>query len=153
MTNYLTQEGLADLQAELKQIEEVLIPESYLAVDSARKEGDLRENAGFAAAKERAEDLNRRMDEIKDLLSDYQIITGDSTNTRIDLGDSFIIEYDHDGKDFTFTLVGSSEADAVNGKISNESPLGKEVLGKKVGDNVTFRVKNRLLKAKVKKII
>jgi len=153
MTHYLTQSGLTDLQAELKNIEETLLPQSYAEVDSARKEGDLRENAGFAAAKENAQNLVARIDEIKEILSDYEIITGDSTNNLIDLGDTFVIEYEHDGRDFTFTIVGGSEADAINGKISNESPLAKAVLGKKAADSVQFRVKNKVLKATIKKIM
>jgi len=153
MTHYLTQEGLLDLQAELKNIEEVLLPKSYGEVDSARKEGDLRENAGFAAAKEHAQELVARIDEIKIILSDYEVIVNDSSKNSISIGDTFVVEYDHDGRDFTFTIVGGSEADAINGKISNESPLAISVLGKKTGDSVQIRVKNKVLKAKIKKII
>jgi len=153
MTHYLTQSGLADLQAELQNLEETVLPQAYADVDTARKEGDLRENAGFAAAKEYAQNVVARIDELKEILSDYEIITGDSSNNSIDLGDTFVIEYQHDGRDFTFTIVGGSEADAINGKISNESPLAQAVLGKKAGQNVQFRVKNKVLKATIKKIM
>lgn len=158
MTHYLTRQGLADLQAELKEIIDIKVPKSLESLNEARSEGDLRENSAYDSAKEEISKLEIRRGEIEEFLSDYQLIDErpkDAPSKRVEIGGQVEIEYLNiaQKRNFILKIVGSSESDAVNGKISNESPLAQAILGKKEGDEVTFRVKRDQIKVKIVKII
>jgi transcription elongation factor GreA len=154
MANYLTQQGLKDLQLELKEIIEIKMPEILDSINKAMAEGDLRENSGLDAAKLEREKLETRSEEIRSVLNDYQLIDESSTNSKmVRIGSTVKVKYLRDNAEFEFRIVGMSEADALNGKISNESPLAVAILGKKVGDTSNFKTKSGVVEVKVLEII
>jgi transcription elongation factor GreA len=134
---YLTREGLAKLKEELAWRINVRRPEIAQQTEDARKEGDLSENAGYDEAKYQAGMNEGRIMELEHRIKNAVIIeTDDGPATVVKLGRTVtIIDKDY-GDEEVYTIVGSSEADPSAGKISNESPIGSALLGKKVGDVV-----------------
>jgi transcription elongation factor GreA len=142
MPNFLTKEGLAELQAELKEINEVLLPQTVDIIEAARSQGDLRENADYEIARNRKDELERRVIEIEDILADYELIeTGSGSKTKVQMGSRVKVQYLHDNSTFEMQIVGASEADVLDSRISNESPLAKAVLGKEVGSEVKVDIR------------
>ena len=131
---HITKQGKADLEKELKD----LIDSRGAVADeiaTARENGDLSENAEYTAAREKQTRVEKRISEIEEILDGAQIIESDG-NGVISLGDHVVVSLD--GKELSFDLVGAIEADPTNNKISHESPLGKALMGKKVGDEVSI---------------
>lgn len=141
MPNFLTKEGLAELQAELKEINEVLLPQTLEIIEAARSQGDLRENADYEIARNRKDELERRVMDIEDILADYQLIEASSGKGKVQMGSTIKVQYLHDNSTFELQIVGSSEADVLDSKISNDSPLAKAVLGKDIGSEVKVDVR------------
>ncbi len=124
----LTKEGFEEVEKELANRKDVERPRILQAIAEARANGDLSENADYSAAKE-AQSLNEaRIAELENIVKHHKIIE----NTTI------TVEYVDLKREFTFKVVGTSEADPKSGKISKESPLGKAIIGKKVGSTFTF---------------
>lgn len=131
----VTKEGLEELKKKLVELEGKR-PEAVDTLSDARKLGDLSENALYSAAKMRLRSIDSQIFRIKTQIKLADVITG-SKNGTVGLGSKVIIS---DGvREKSFYIVGEYEADPVKGKISGNSPIGKSLLGKKVGD--TFRVK------------
>lgn len=134
---YLTQQGLDDLKKELDDLINVRRPENIQAIKEARALGDLSENAEYDAAKEEQGHIEKRIEEIEKILKNAEVVDEDEIDLeKINVGCKvklFDIEYD---EELEFNLVGSTEADSLNNKISNESPLGKALIGCKVGEIV-----------------
>jgi transcription elongation factor GreA len=130
---YLTKEGLDELKRELEELTKVKRPEVLERVSQARNMGDLSENAEYTVAREELSFIDGRIDELEELLKQVAIISNNHSNT-IKLGSTVKVNTDS-GKE-TFTVVGEWEADPKESKISHESPLGKALLGKKVGEKV-----------------
>lgn len=126
-TPYLTKQGLANLQQELEELKLVKRPQAIKRIDEAKSMGDISENAEYDDAKEALAMLEARVFEIEETLKTYQLIeeTGDAKKVRV--GSKVVVEAN--GKEKTLTIVGSSEADPLSGKISNESPIGRALLG------------------------
>jgi transcription elongation factor GreA len=155
MTNYITNEGLIELKKELVQIRDVSIPEAIVSINNALAEGDIKENSALDSAKLERDKLLARESEISVVLSDYKIIeehTGKPSKT-VQIGGEVKIQYLFDNSIFNLKIVGSSESDAVDGKISNESPLAVSILGKKEGDLSEFKIKDRTIEIKIVEII
>jgi len=154
MTNYLTKEGLDELQSELKEINEVRLPETLESINRALAEGDVSENSGLDAAKIEREKLVARQNELEEILNNYEIIDESkaSKSSSIKIGSNVKIQYLSDNSIFELKIVGSSEADILENKISNESPLAKSVLGKKPGEESSFKLKNNPIKIKILEI-
>jgi len=131
---YLTKEGLAQLKKELKELSNVKRPDVLARVTQARNMGDLAENAEYAAAREELSFIDGRIDELGELLKNAEVIKGTSSHTIVKLGSTVTLHAK--GKKDTFTVVGEWEADPKEKKISHESPLGKVLIGKKVGDKI-----------------
>lgn len=135
---YLTEEGLADLKKEHEGLIKAKRPEVLTRVSAARDLGDLSENAEYAAAREELSFIDGRIDEIEELLKQVTIIheeKGKSNGKKIvKLGSTVTLHIG--GKKEVFTLVGEWEADPNEKKISHESPLGKALLGKKIGEKI-----------------
>lgn len=132
---YLTKEGLAELKKEYDEIVNVKRPNVLARVTQARNMGDLSENAEYVAAREELTFIDGRIDELEVILKQAVIIRDNPTsNHAIKLGSTVTVSIN--GKKEIFTVVGEWEADPENKKISHESPLGKVLLGKKVGEKV-----------------
>jgi transcription elongation factor GreA len=133
---YLTKEGLAELKKEYDELVNIKRPDVLARVTQARNMGDLSENAEYVAAREELTFIDGRVDELEVILKDAVIIRDNikAANHAIKLGSTVTLHVN--GKKEVFTVVGEWEADPMNKKISHESPLGKGLLGKKVGEKV-----------------
>jgi len=130
---YLTKEGLEELTKELEEITKTKRPEVLNRVSQARNMGDLSENAEYTVAREELSFIDGRIDELEELLKQAVLINVNHSST-IKLGST--VKVTTDGGKEVFTVVGEWEADPKESKISHESPLGKALLGKKVGEKV-----------------
>ena len=137
MTNkkiYLTKEGLGQLKKEYDELMNTKRPDVLARVSQARNLGDLSENAEYVASREELSFVDGRIDELEELLKQVELISQSKSNNVVKLGSTVKV---HDGKKHeVFTVVGEWEADPHEKKISHESPLGKALLGKKVGEKV-----------------
>ncbi len=131
----LTKEGLKELQDELDDLINVKRPANLKAIKEARALGDLSENADYDAAKNDQAELEGRIKKIEKMLENYEIIEKTS-NGEVGLGSTVNIKYIDDDEEDEYEIVGSQEADPFMSKISNESPIAKALLHKKVGDIV-----------------
>ncbi len=138
---YLTKEGQEELRAELDELLNVKRPELAARLHAAIKQGDLSENADYIAAKESQGFLEGRIQELESKLRNAVIIEeregrGDD---HVRLGSHVtVVEEGYDDEE-TYHVVGATEANPAKGKISNESPLGRALLGREVGDTVAVR--------------
>jgi transcription elongation factor GreA len=133
----LTKDGIAELEAELAE----LIAERGPIADrikTAREFGDLAENAEYQSARQEQDKNEARIGEIEHILQNAEIITTPKGDNKVQLG-SFVELKDGGDKTKKFQVVGTVEADPLEGKISDESPLGLAVLGKKVGEEVEIK--------------
>lgn len=134
---FLTKEGLAELKKEHHDLAGVKRPEVLARLTQARDMGDLSENAEYTAARDELSFVDGRIDELEELLKQVSIIEDDtktSGNATIQLGSSVTLH--HNNKKEDYTVVGEWEADPAVKKISHESPLGKALMGKKVGEKI-----------------
>ena len=157
MPQFLTKNGLKDLQNELKKIVDVDLPSTLISLNIAREEGDLRENAAYQTAMKVKDELTTRQQELEEILKNYEIIEEEdpkSTNKSkiIQLGTNLTIEYVDTKATFSLQIVGSSESDILANKISNDSPIAEALLGRKVGDTVSFRSPSGKLSVKILEI-
>jgi transcription elongation factor GreA len=132
---YLTKEGVTELKAEL---DELIAQRGPIAerIKTAREFGDLSENAEYSSARQEQERVEGRISEIEHILLNVEIITKPKGDNKVQLGSTVTLK---DGDTKTFQVVGTVEADPLNGKISDESPIGKALMGKKVGDEVGIK--------------
>ena len=130
---YLTKEGLDELKQEYEELTKVKRPEILSRVSAARNMGDLSENAEYTVAREELSFIDGRIDELEELLKQVVMISNNHSNT-IKLGSTVKVNTGSDKEEFT--VVGEWEADPKEKKISHESPLGKALIGKKVGEKV-----------------
>lgn len=133
---YLTKEGLEELKNEHNELVNVKRPDVLERVSQARNLGDLSENAEYVAAQEELSFIDGRIDELEELLKQVSLISEDKKNLShmVELGSKVTVSVK--GKNESFMVVGEWEADPMDKKISHESPLGKALLGKKVGEKV-----------------
>ena len=134
---HLTTEGVESLRKELDHLVSVKRPALADRLHRAIQQGDLSENADYIAAKEEQGFLEGRIQQIEVMLRHAVIIEENASTDRIMLGSRVtVVEQGLDEAE-SFRLVGPAEADPINGKVSDESPLGKSLLGHRVGDTVT----------------
>lgn len=135
---YLTKEGLEELKKEYEELTKAKRPDVLSRVSDARNLGDLSENAEYVAAREELSFIDGRIEELEELLKQASVINGGSSSKSvrrvIKLGST--VTLDLKGKKELFTVVGEWEADPAEKKISHESPLGKALIGKQVGEKV-----------------
>ncbi|MEZ4639133.1 MAG: transcription elongation factor GreA [Caldilineaceae bacterium] len=149
----MTQEGYEKLESELDYLVNVRRKEVANQIAEAKAEGDISENAGYDEAKNAQAFLEGRIRELENRIRNAQIIEdADSPANVVALGRSVVVQ--EVGEDFkeNYTIVGSVEVDPKNGRISNESPMGKALLGKKVGDKVTVKTPNGEMQFKILKV-
>lgn len=148
---YLTQEGLAELKSELDELINVKRPANIKAIKEARALGDLSENADYDAAKNDQAEIEGKIKRIEKMLENVEIIEKVSTD-KVSIGSTVAIEYVDDDEEDEYKIVGSQEADPFQSKISNESPIAKALLNKKVGDVVEVESPNGVYKIKITEI-
>lgn len=152
--SYMTEEGYNKILAEINYLETVKRPEISAQIAEARDKGDLSENAEYDAAKDEQRDIETQITELEAILSNAEIIQDNDKSTDRVKMESVVklhdIEYD---EDIEYVIVGSSEADSLNNKISNESPLGAALIGKKVGEIVKVEAPAGEIEYKIVEII
>ena len=148
--NLLTYAGLKALEEELHDLKVVKRKEVAEKIKEAREQGDLSENAEYDAAKDEQRDIEARIEEIEKILKNAEVIVEDEVDLdKISVG-CLVKVYDEEfEEEMEFKIVGSSEANSLQGKISNESPVGKALIGEKVGDEITVEAEAGLMKYKV----
>lgn len=130
----LTQDGLLKLNEELKHLINDKRKEVIERIREAAAHGDLSENADYAQAREEQSFIEGRIMEIEDMIKNAEIITASTQHNTVTIGSTIKLKVN--GEDKTYTIVGSNEANPMEGKISNESNVGRALLGKKHGDKV-----------------
>jgi len=131
----LTEEGLKKLHEELKVLKEDRRKEVIERIQEAVSHGDLSENADYAQAKEEQSFIEGRIIEIEDMIKHAEIIAHSTNNNIVSIGSTVSVKAG--GRDAKYTIVGANEANPAAGKISNESIVGKSLLGARRGDRVT----------------
>jgi transcription elongation factor GreA len=147
----ITREGLAQLQAEYDELVKVRRPQIITAVAEARAEGDLRENAGYHAAKNDQGFIEGRIRDLEQMFKLVDIIdeapAAKGGVKAVGLGATVTVEID--GEQEKYTIVGAVEAKPAQGRISNVSPVGKALIGRKVGDTVNIQTPASVLQARI----
>lgn len=153
-TIILTSEGKLKLEEELQHLKVVRRAEVAVKIKEARAQGDLSENAEYDAAKEEQAEIESRITQIQNMLKKAEIINEDAFDKGVvNLGNKVKI-YDNDfEEEDVYTIVGSAEADPMKGKISNESPIGRALLGHKPGDEVPVETPDGIITIKVLEIL
>lgn len=149
----ITSSGMKAKQERLLELKTVLLPEVVERIKEARAQGDLSENAEYSAAKELQGKLQGEIDEIENLLR-YAEIVDESQMSRdsVSFGSSVKVYDEEFDEEIIYTIVGSSEADPMNNRISNESPVGAALIGAKPGDRVEFETPGGMMTLLVKEI-
>lgn len=150
MKHYLTKEGLKSLQAELEQLQKEGRREIAERLKRAKEYGDLSENSEYIDAKEAQGKLESRIFELEEIIRNAVLIKRSPQKDTVGIGST--IEVQKGFKTFRYTIVGSREAKPEANLISNESPLGKAFLGKKIGDMVEIDTPSGKTKYKIVKI-
>jgi len=148
--SYYTEEGLKKLRQELNQLKDVERPKASQAIAEARDKGDLSENAEYDAAKEAQGMLEMQIAKLENTLANARIINESELDTSKVLVLSTVeVKNTTNGATMKYTLVAQSEADLKSGKISVDSPIGKGLLGKEVGETATISVPNGTIEFEV----
>lgn len=148
----LTEEGLKKLQEELHTLKTVRRREVAEAIQRAKEQGDLSENAEYVEAKEEQGHIEQRIAELDFLLKAAEVIRKPTAMVHevVAVGDTVTIRWN--GDEHVYTIVGPNEADPNVGKISHESPLGKALLGKRIGETVSIRTPNGVKEAAIVRV-
>ena len=149
----LTYAGLRALEQELEDLKVVKRKEVAQKIKEAREQGDLSENAEYDAAKDEQRDIEARIEELETILKNVEVVDEEEVDLdKINVGCAvkvYDITFD---EEMDFKIVGSTEANSLEGKISNESPVGQALIGKKVGDMVDVETQAGLMQFKVLEI-
>lgn len=149
----MTYAGLKKLEDELHNLKVNRRREVAEKIKEAREQGDLSENAEYDAAKDEQRDIEARIEELEAILKNAEVVVEDEADTeKINVGckvDVLDMEFD---EEITFQIVGSTEANSLQNMISNESPLGKALMGSKVGDLVDVEAPVGMMQYKILKI-
>jgi transcription elongation factor GreA len=149
---YLTKEKKAELENELKTLTTVRRKEIAEALEYAKSLGDLSENAEYHQAREDQGAAEERIAHLEQILKNAVVMDSKHSTGTVEVGTTVTVLKKGDKEERTFTLVGSEEADSLNGRISNESPLGGALLGKKEGDKVMVESPKGAFEYTIKKI-
>lgn len=152
--SYLTEEGMKKLKDELKHLKTVERPRISQQIAEARDKGDLSENAEYDAAKEAQGLLELRIVKLEEVIANSRIIDESQLdNSKVFILSTVKLRNVSTKKDITYTLVAEKEADLKTGKISVDSPIGKGLLGKAVGDVAEIKVPSGVLKFEILEIL
>ncbi len=151
--NIMTYEGLKKLEDELEELKVVKRKEVSQKIKEAREQGDLSENAEYDAAKDEQRDIEARIEQIEKILKNAEVVVEEEVDLgKISIGCKVRILDEEFNEELEYKIVGSTEANSLKGKISNESPVGRALIGKKVGDEVAVETQVGELKYKVLEI-
>lgn len=149
----LTSQGLKKLEAELDDLRTVRRKEIAQKIKEAREQGDLSENAEYDAAKEEQREIEARIDELEELLKNVEVVDEDEIDLdTVNIGCEVKLQNVDSGKIVIYQLVGSTEANALKGKTSNESPVGRELIGAKNGTKISVETPAGIITYKIKSI-
>lgn len=138
MKNLVTKDGLAELENELNNRKTVVRDQIATEIEKAREQGDLSENAAYKSAMENKEYNENRISQLEVLLSETEVVADNGKKNIVTLGSKAKILNETTGREITYEVVGQTEADPANGKISIVSPLGVAMNGKKRNERFTF---------------
>lgn len=148
-----TKDSLAKLQAELDELKINTRKEIAQKIKEAREQGDLSENAEYDAAKDEQRDIEARIEELEKIIENAEIIDESAIDfNKVHVGSLVTIRDTKARKEVTYQIVDKSEVDSLKKKISYESPVGKALMGKEVGDTVEVQVPAGTVKYKIVKI-
>ena len=151
--NLMTYAGLKKLEDELHELKVVRRKEVAEKIKEAREQGDLSENAEYDAAKDEQRDIEARIEELEAILKNAEVVVEDEADTeKINVGCKVLVYDEEFEEEVEFKIVGSTEANSLQGKISNESPLGKALIGAKVGDEISVEAPAGMMNYKILKI-
>lgn len=151
--NILTYEGLQKYEEELHDLKVVKRKEVAQKIKEAREQGDLSENAEYDAAKDEQRDIEARIEELEKILKNAEIVVEDEVDLdKINIGCQVKILDVEFNEELEYKIVGSTEANSLKGRISNESPVGKALIGSKVGDMVEVETQAGTIQYKVLEI-
>jgi len=151
--NILTYEGLMKYESELEHLKVVKRQEVAQKIKEAREQGDLSENAEYDAAKDEQRDIEARIEELEKILKNAEVVDEDEVDLdKINIGCMVKILDIEFNEELEYKIVGSTEANSLKGKISNESPVGKALMGQKVGTTVDVDTQAGVISYKVLEI-
>lgn len=150
MPTYISKEGLEELKKELKEREKKTRYEIADKIADAKELGDLSENFEYKEAKEQQGANESRIIELKEMIQDAVIVEKKSGGDTVEIGSTVIVDFK--GKEREFEITGTTENNPIEGKISNESPLGQAMLGKRVGDVAEVDAPSGTIEYKIKEI-
>lgn len=137
---YVTEEGLKELKEEYENLVHVVRNEVIEDLKAARAQGDLSENADYDAARDKQAQVEARIKELEHMIRNAEVISENRGTSYVRLGSTVTVEPMDTHEKITFTIVGTVEADPLNGKVSNATPLAEAILEQKVGTVVTVEV-------------
>jgi len=150
MVEYLSEEGLAKIKEELHRLKTIKRQEIAARLEYAKSLGDLSENAEYQEAKEEQSLIESQIAELEEQIRNAKVIKKTNSTDKVSVGSTVLVKSDL-GED-SYTIVGSGEANPAEGKISNESPLGKAFLERKVGESVEVKTPSGVLIYKILEI-
>ena len=149
----ITYAGLKEMEEELHHLKVVTRKEIAQKIKEAREQGDLSENAEYDAAKDEQRDIEARIEELEKILKNAEVVVEDEVDLdKINIGCQVKILDMEYNEELDYKIVGSTEANSLKGKISNESPVGKALIGSRLGDVVEVETQAGILKYKVLEI-
>jgi transcription elongation factor GreA len=146
---FLTEDGRAKLEEELQHLYEVRRPEVAARIKAAKAEGDVSENAAYEEAKREQAFVEGRVLTLETMLKDVEIIRQEGPSDNVRLGARVTVVEDGGSEQEVYQIVGSVEADVASGYISNESPLGRSLIGRSVGDSVDVEAPSGILSFRI----
>ena len=147
--NLLTREGLKKYEDELRELKEVRRKEVAQKIKEAREQGDLSENAEYDAARDEQRDIEARIEQIEKILKNAEVVDVEHKSGTINFGSRVkLLDIEMD-EEMEYVIKGSSESNSLEGSISNESPLGMALIGKKKGDVVDVECPAGIIQYKV----
>ena len=148
--NILTYQGLRKYEDELHDLKVVKRQEVAQKIKEAREQGDLSENAEYDAAKDEQRDIEARIEELEKILKNAEVVVEDEVDLdKINVGCKVKVHDYEFEEDIELKIVGSTEANSLQGKISNESPVGRALLGKKAGETVDVETQAGIIQYKI----
>jgi len=150
MVQYFTKQGLENLKNELKDIKENQVEETKKLIAEARAFGDLKENAGYHDARDKMSFLLGRIEQLENAINEAVIKEKDGTDENVQIGSKIKIMFD--GKEENYEVVAPTESNILKNKISYQSPLGQQLIGKKEGIEFDFMAGDEKVKVKILEI-